>query len=126
MVRQLESTSDPPTLGSTIDSGEESSSSTLSRVEMTEPEEPTLAGVMTMMATMLKRVEELDVVREAEARVERRERQAERNIEKLPAMAEGADLELYNIQSFENDLAQAGICREKWKSYLTPRLPPSL
>ncbi len=78
-----------------------------------------------MMATMLKRVEEQDVVREAEARVERRERQAERNIEKLPAMAEGADLELY-IQSFENDLAQAGICREKWKSYLTPRLPPSL
>ncbi len=94
MVRQLESTSDPPTLGSTIDSGEESSSSTLSQVEMTEPEEPTLAGVMTMMATMLKRVEERDVVREAEARVERRERQAERNIEKLPALAEGADLEL--------------------------------
>ncbi len=40
-------------------------------------------------------------------------------------MAEGADLELY-IQSFENDLAQAGICREKWKSYFTSRLPPFL
>ncbi len=75
-----------------------------------------------MMATMLKRVEEQDVLREAEARAERREMQAERNIEKLPAMAEGADVELY-IQSFENDLVQAGICHE---SFLIPRLPPSL
>ena len=49
----------------------------------------------------------------------------EQAIEKIPAMTDTSDVELY-VQSLENELIQAGVPREWWKSLLTPRLIPVL
>ena len=62
--------------------------------------EPSLASVMTMMAKVLEKVEKRDTERETRASTERQERQAEKIIDKIPAMTEGSDLELY-LQGLE-------------------------
>jgi len=87
--------------------------------------EPFLASVMSMMAAVLEKVEERDRERESRAGTERQERQAEKIIEKIPAMTEGADLELY-LQGLENEFTQANIPHDRWKSLVTPRLTPAL
>ncbi len=87
--------------------------------------EPSLASVMSMMATVLERVEERDRERESRAGTERQERQAEKIIEKIPAMTDDTDLELY-LQGLENEFVQANIHRDRWKSLVTPRLTPAL
>ena len=87
--------------------------------------EPSLASVMTMMAKVLERVEKRDTERETRASTERQERQAEKIIDKIPAMTEGSDLELY-LQGLENEFTQARIPGDRWKSLLTPWLTPAL
>ncbi len=87
--------------------------------------EPSLASVMSMMATVLERVEERDRERESRAGTERQERQAEKIIEKIPAMTDDTDLELY-LQGLENEFIQANIHCDRWKSLVTPRLIPAL
>ena len=87
--------------------------------------EPSLASVMTMMAKVLEKVEKRDTERETRASTERQERQAEKIIDKIPAMTEGSDLELY-LQGLENEFTQARISGDRWKSLLTPRLTPAL
>ncbi len=54
-----------------------------------------------------------------------REKAIERRIEKFPNMKEGENVELY-LQSFENELEQAGVAKEKWKSLVTVRLTPKV
>ncbi len=70
--------------------------------------EPSLASVMSMMATVLDRVEERDRERESRAGTERQEQQAEKIIEKIPAMTDDTDLELY-LQGLENEFVQTFI-----------------
>ncbi len=54
-----------------------------------------------------------------------REKAIERRIEKFPNIKEGENVELY-LQSFENELEQAGVAKEKWKSLVTVRLTPKV
>ena len=54
-----------------------------------------------------------------------KEKEIERRIEKFPHMKEGENVELY-LQSFENELEQAGVAKEKWKSLITVRLTPKV
>ena len=87
--------------------------------------EPSLASIMRMMAKVLEKVEKRDTERETRASTERQERKAEKIIDKIPAMTEGSDLELY-LQGLENEFTQARIPGDRWKSLLTPRLTPAL